>query len=713
MVLNNRNDYRYYAFISYSHKDIKFAKWLQKSIENYGLPATLNGMPTQFPKRLRPIFRDESDLGCGYLSDSILSALSNSKYLIVICSTESKTSKWCNWEIEEFVKTHPRERIIPIVLRHNSPSDDVNNYYPPSLSILNSVNEFLAIDIKIVGKELALTKIIAYMLEIGVEELWRRDKRRLRMKYTLFFLTLLISLLISVFITFSFRNKNIEINHRDDVILENLRQITNQRDSIEQLINKTISENLNFKIEKAFSLSEEKHLIEALLYLDEVMVNYPDMLSSKDKEKICILYRDIYNSIPPNIAIKSIEHSDGKEFFKYRDIELVSKDSTIRVMSGAGWLDVDDLKSGKRIISIGNEECVYFETYASPAVLDISEDNRFVLVKGGDRFNSYLSLTDLKTTKIHLLSSWKNYDDIIQNNYYESGQFVADGTQLMIYGPAGLKIMNLPSLRTVVFLKDVFDQCLYNNSDDSYDIFSNLLKEKATFIFVPERRDLLFQIKCESIIWDVDVNKNTIAIATEMGIQIWNVNEKKKENEVLTDFSIRNVKFNHSGTMIATNTGGGILFLCSSDGKIISDIDFVFPSCMATLGSYEFFFSPNDEYLIIYHDGDMIVYSIFDKAILFNGVGGHNVYFENERIFVTNGKRYRINKDSVDFINNCDTHTNNIDSKNEKEDMRFYRIFDDDSSIQYIVYPDDVIDVVSLNPYHYDYAQRLSIPIIN
>ena len=28
-----------------------------------------------------------------------------------------------------------------------------------------------------------------------------------------------------------------------------------------------------------------------------------------------------------------------------------------------------------------------------------------------------------------------------------------------------------------------------------------------------------------------------LAIATEMGIQIWNVNEKKKENEVLTDFS--------------------------------------------------------------------------------------------------------------------------------------------------------------------------------
>ena len=33
--------YKYKAFISYSHKDIKFARWLQKSIENYKIPKSL------------------------------------------------------------------------------------------------------------------------------------------------------------------------------------------------------------------------------------------------------------------------------------------------------------------------------------------------------------------------------------------------------------------------------------------------------------------------------------------------------------------------------------------------------------------------------------------------------------------------------------------------------------------------------------------------
>ena len=35
--------YKYYAFISYSHKDTDWAKWLQHEFEYYKLPTTLNG----------------------------------------------------------------------------------------------------------------------------------------------------------------------------------------------------------------------------------------------------------------------------------------------------------------------------------------------------------------------------------------------------------------------------------------------------------------------------------------------------------------------------------------------------------------------------------------------------------------------------------------------------------------------------------------------
>ena len=38
---NDPQDYQYYAFISYSHKDMKWARWLQKRLETYKLPSKL------------------------------------------------------------------------------------------------------------------------------------------------------------------------------------------------------------------------------------------------------------------------------------------------------------------------------------------------------------------------------------------------------------------------------------------------------------------------------------------------------------------------------------------------------------------------------------------------------------------------------------------------------------------------------------------------
>ena len=41
--MENTKDY--YAFISYSHKDEEWAKWLQHEFENYHQPTTLNAIP--------------------------------------------------------------------------------------------------------------------------------------------------------------------------------------------------------------------------------------------------------------------------------------------------------------------------------------------------------------------------------------------------------------------------------------------------------------------------------------------------------------------------------------------------------------------------------------------------------------------------------------------------------------------------------------------
>ena len=59
----------YKAFISYSHADERWAKWLQPSMEHYRLPKHLSKdvIGRTLPKRLYPVFRDRSELKLTYL----------------------------------------------------------------------------------------------------------------------------------------------------------------------------------------------------------------------------------------------------------------------------------------------------------------------------------------------------------------------------------------------------------------------------------------------------------------------------------------------------------------------------------------------------------------------------------------------------------------------------------------------------------------------
>ena len=52
------DDYIYDAFISYSHRDMEWAKWLQRKLEAFPIPADMadNG------KKHLKVFRDQTDL---------------------------------------------------------------------------------------------------------------------------------------------------------------------------------------------------------------------------------------------------------------------------------------------------------------------------------------------------------------------------------------------------------------------------------------------------------------------------------------------------------------------------------------------------------------------------------------------------------------------------------------------------------------------------
>ena len=61
----NTTPFKYRAFISYSHRDERWAAWLHKSLERYRVPRRLVGRATPMgavPARIAPVFRDREEL---------------------------------------------------------------------------------------------------------------------------------------------------------------------------------------------------------------------------------------------------------------------------------------------------------------------------------------------------------------------------------------------------------------------------------------------------------------------------------------------------------------------------------------------------------------------------------------------------------------------------------------------------------------------------
>lgn len=175
--MHSNENREYFAFISYQRKDEEWAKWLAHELEHYHLPITLNGRK-DLPKNLRPIFRDIDELAAGNLPKQIHYALESSKNLVVICSPNSAMSKWVNKEVEEFISMGKTDRIFPFIIDGVAMSHDINKEcFPPALRNLPKQEERLGGNINEKGRDAAVVKIIAGMLELNFDTLWQRYER--------------------------------------------------------------------------------------------------------------------------------------------------------------------------------------------------------------------------------------------------------------------------------------------------------------------------------------------------------------------------------------------------------------------------------------------------------------------------------------------------------------------------------------------------------
>lgn len=219
----------YYAFLSYSHSDKKWAKWLHHSLETYRVPPHLVGkeMATgAVPARLTPIFRDREELASSPdLSRHIKDALGKSENLIVICSPRSARSRWVDKEIETFKRLGRSNRIFSIIVDGEPNSNEAGiNCFPSTLcASYDSDGKPLASEIEPVaadarkqgdGRSLARLKIISGLLGVGLDELRQRELQRRNRRMLTITIASLVALVITAMLAFSASVARDEANQR-------------------------------------------------------------------------------------------------------------------------------------------------------------------------------------------------------------------------------------------------------------------------------------------------------------------------------------------------------------------------------------------------------------------------------------------------------------------------------------------------------------------
>lgn len=216
-------EFRYKAFLCYSHADKAWADWLHRELERYRIPRHLvSASRGAIPRNLRPIFRDREELpSASNLPQLIQDALAQSESLIVVCSPAAVRSQWVNNEIRTFRELGREARIFCLIVDGEPNAGNDRECFPAALRGEHGwdVMEPIAADVRPHGdgKGLAKQKIIAGLLGVGLDELVQREvHRRHRRLIALSTGSSLIALLMAGLAVFAFLSQQEAERRRED-----------------------------------------------------------------------------------------------------------------------------------------------------------------------------------------------------------------------------------------------------------------------------------------------------------------------------------------------------------------------------------------------------------------------------------------------------------------------------------------------------------------
>jgi tetratricopeptide (TPR) repeat protein len=184
------SEYKYRAFISYSHKDEKWASWLHKALETFKIPKYLVGETTgmgTIPERMGKVFRDREELSSSHsLGSELTQALEDSACQVVICSPNAANSHWTNEEILTYKRLGRESRIFCLIVDGEPGTDQ--ECFPEAVRFQMGADgvlsdrpaEPIAADGRPQGdgKQNAKLKLISGMLGVGFDALKQREHQR-------------------------------------------------------------------------------------------------------------------------------------------------------------------------------------------------------------------------------------------------------------------------------------------------------------------------------------------------------------------------------------------------------------------------------------------------------------------------------------------------------------------------------------------------------
>lgn len=174
---------KYDAFISYRHADLDLyvAKKVHKALETFKVPRAVAKKTGK--KNIKRVFRDQEELPIGSdLGDNIEAALSESEYLLVICSPRTPGSYWVQKEIDTFIKMHGREHVLAVLIE-----GEPDESFPPQLLCDEEGNpvEPLAADIRGASRQemsrkmkTEIMRLAAPLLGCSYDDLKQRHRER-------------------------------------------------------------------------------------------------------------------------------------------------------------------------------------------------------------------------------------------------------------------------------------------------------------------------------------------------------------------------------------------------------------------------------------------------------------------------------------------------------------------------------------------------------